>query len=68
MLLRLKKAGKQDSKISELAASAKELREEIKEEEDIKGGGKTTKEQIGRANKILNSAIEELDRIIGEEN
>ena len=63
---RLKKAGKQNSKISELTALAKELREKIKAEEEIKGSGRTTKEQIERGNEILRSAIEELDKIIGE--
>ncbi len=57
---RLKRAGKQDNRISELAEEAERLRLEVNKSD------KTTAEQIEEANEILKSTIEQIDEIIGE--
>ncbi len=58
---RLKKAGKQDNRISELAEEAERLRLEVNKSD------KTTEEQIGEASEILEATNKRIDKMIGKE-
>ncbi len=57
---RLRKAGKRDDRIFELAEEAERLRLEVNKSD------KTTADQIEEANEILKSTIGRIDEIIGE--